>query len=308
MEKQCCSHLMMVRPVCFGFNEQTAESNAFMHEAEPNENPQEDALKHFDEFVAKLRKAKVNITVIEDTPEPCTPDSIFPNNWVSFHADGRVFLYPMEARNRRAERSTNLLNLLESNFNIESIHHLEQHENNKHYLEGTGSLVLDRSKKVAYACLSSRTHESVIEDWASHFPDYEIVTFDALDEAGVSIYHTNVMMNIGADFSLICAESIRDITQRNQVLNRLKESGKEPLEISLAQMNEFAGNMLQVENIDGERILVMSERAYQSLNKSQIAFLEERTFILRAELGLIETLGGGSARCMLAEIHLPLKA
>lgn len=308
MEKQCCSHLMMVRPVCFGFNKETAESNAFMQEAEPNENSQESALKHFDDFVRKLRKAKINVVVLEDSPEPRTPDSIFPNNWVSFHADGRVFLYPMEAQNRRVERNLNFLNLLENNFFIEGINHLEKHENYKNYLEGTGSLVLDRSEKIAYACLSSRTHKKVIKEWYSHFPDYEIITFNASDEAGVSIYHTNVMMNIGSDFSVICAESIKDAEQRNEVLRKLRKSGKEPLEISMLQMNDFAGNMLQVENLEGERILVMSERAYQSLNRGQIRFLEEKTSILRAELGLIETLGGGSARCMLAEIHLPLKS
>ncbi len=307
MEKQCTSHIFMVRPVSFGFNEETAESNAFMQAAVSDKDAQRDALVRFDAFVAKLRAAKISVTVFEDSFTPRTPDSIFPNNWISLHSNGSAVLYPMEAESRRQERRMDILERLMEDFFIGEIIDLSPFEAESKYLEGTGSLVLDRSEKIAYACLASRTSSEVLKAWQKHFPLYKVVDFHASDQHNVPIYHTNVMMCIGENFSIVCAETIHDRSQKKVVLGSLKASGKEPLEISLEQMSEFAGNMLQVRNALDELVLIMSSRAYRSLNQEQLDFLRSKTKILHAELGCIETLGGGSARCMIAEIHLPKK-
>jgi hypothetical protein len=237
-------------------------------------------------------------------PLPKTPDSIFPNNWISFHEDGRVILYPMEAPNRRQERRQEILDSIKSDFEVKEVIDLSHFENEGYYLEGTGSLVLDRSNKVAYACLASRTSTVVLDDWQGIFPDYQILPFRASDENGVSIYHTNVLMCVADDFSVICADAFDNKDERELVLNTLQKCGKEPLLISYGQMNEFAGNMLQVLNNKGNKFLVMSQKAFSCLSKVQLSFLQSKTEILTAELGLIETLGGGSARCMIAEVFL----
>jgi hypothetical protein len=307
MEEQCTSHILMIKPVAFGFNEETALSNAFMQKEKPSDSAQKDALIHFNTFIDKLRAVDINVTVIEDTPLPKTPDSIFPNNWISFHADGRVILYPMEAPNRRLERKERILSHLSSIFEIKKIIDLSHFENEGHFLEGTGSLVLDRSSKVAYACLSSRTGTVVLDYWQNIFPEYQIINFHASDRNGVSIYHTNVMMCVADDFAVICAEAIVKDIERDLVIKMLKKNGKEPLLISLNQMSAFAGNMLQVLNNKGDKVLVMSQSAHDSFTDIQLSFLNAKTEILTAELGLIETLGGGSARCMMAELFLKKK-
>jgi hypothetical protein len=307
MEVQCTPNILMIRPVAFGFNEETAMSNAFMEKTNGIEAAQNDALFHFDLFVEKLRAADINVKVVEDTSYPLTPDSIFPNNWVSFHGNGKVILYPMEAANRRVERREDILNSIKNQFQVEEIIDLSHFENDGLYLEGTGSLVLDRKNKIAYACLSTRTARKVLDAWQKIFPRYEIIPFHGTDQNGVSIYHTNVMMCVGEDFSVICAETIKNKLEHDIVISSLKKNGNEPLLITLRQMNEFAGNMLEVVNNKGKRILVMSQRAFDSLDSTQIGFLEQRTEILVAKLSLIETLGGGSARCMLAEVHLNSK-
>ncbi|TCC96843.1 citrulline utilization hydrolase CtlX [Pedobacter psychroterrae] len=300
---QTTNHILMVRPVDFKFNEQTAGNNKFQQASE-QEDVQRKALTEFDNFVNLLTANDVDVTVINDTLSPETPDSIFPNNWVSFHHDGQVFLYPMFSENRRAERRSDILDLLKDNFIINNITDLSSYEAKGIYLEGTGSLVLDRDNKIAYACLSLRTDEKILQDFCAR-AGYSSVTFNATDADGFPIYHTNVMMCIGDLFAVICLNSIPDAADQRKVIKQLRDNGKEIIPISLDQMNRFAGNMLQVENKNGKRLLIMSEQAYLCLNKEQIKTLEKYSQLIYSPLYTIEKNGGGSARCMLAEIHLP---
>ncbi|UBM59156.1 amidinotransferase [Marinilongibacter aquaticus] len=305
MESQYTSHILMIRPVNFAYNEAAAESNAFMHDTAKTDDPQNTALQLFDAFVEKLREADIKVHVFDDRKEPYTPDSIFPNNWVSFHADGRVFLYPMEVENRRLEKRMDILDSLKKEFELKEIVDLSHWEKKGLFLEGTGSLVLDRANKAAYVCRSSRSSELVLSDWHSHFGAYEIVVFNAVDRNGQAIYHTNVLMAIGRTFALVCLDAIPDKAEKEALVMSFIQNEKEVIAIDFSQMENFAGNMLQVCNTQGDEILVMSTRAFESLTKEQIECLEKHSTILHAELGPIETLGGGSARCMLAEIHLP---
>ena len=300
---QTTSHILMIRPVNFKFNEQTAGNNKFQQDSEQS-NVQAIALTEFDNFVNVLRENQVDIIVVEDTLIPETPDSIFPNNWVSFHNDGKVFLYPMFSENRRLERRADILELLKSEFLIESITDLSTYESEGIYLEGTGSLVLDRENKIAYACLSLRTDEKILADFCSR-SGYTSIVFNAVDDSGFPIYHTNVMMCIGDRFAVICLDAIPDAADQLKVKTQLVESGKEIISINLDQMNHFAGNMLQITNKNAEKLLVMSEQAYLSLQKNQIMALRKYCRLVYSPLYTIETNGGGSARCMLAEIHLP---
>ncbi len=302
---QTTSHILMIRPVDFKFNEQTAANNKFQVASE-TQGVQAQALKEFDGFVELLRQNDVDVTVVDDTLQPETPDSIFPNNWVSFHEDGSVYLYPMFSENRRLERRKEILDGLNTRFEVNHVSDLSFYEMQHAFLEGTGSMVLDRANKIAYACLSVRTDEEVLDNFCM-LTGYEPVAFQAVDSDNFPIYHTNVMMCIGDRFAVICLDSIRNPEERLQVSISLKGSGKEIIEISLGQMNKFAGNMLQVANAAGESLLVMSEQAYLSLNPEQIVALEQYSRIIYAPLYTIEKNGGGSARCMLAEIHLPEK-
>lgn len=303
-EKQCSGSLMMVRPSDFSFNRQAAETNAFMEDIETSKNPQKNALQNFDSFVDLLRDNDIEVHVFEDTPEPFTPDSIFPNNWVSFHEDGTVCLYPMEVENRRLERRPEIIHQISQNFNISQILDLSPLEKGGCFLEGTGSLVLDRIHKKAYACLSARTHEQGLEEWNKLFPEYEVISFEAVDRNGLPIYHTNVLMSVGERHVVICADSLKET---KTLFKSFKQTQKEVITISYDQMESFAGNMLQLENMEGEKLNVMSSKALNSLNEDQKMRLTKHGKIVHAELGLIETLGGGSARCMMAEIHLPKK-
>lgn len=302
---QTTNHILMIRPVDFKFNEQTAGNNKFQVASEAQD-VQAKALKEFDGFVELLRQNDVDVTVVNDTLQPETPDSIFPNNWVSFHEDGSVYLYPMFSENRRLERRKEILDDLNNRFEVNHISDLSFYEMQHAFLEGTGSMVLDRTHKIAYACLSVRTDEEVLDNFCM-LTGYEPVAFQAVDSDNFPIYHTNVMMCIGDRFAVVCLDSIRNPEERLQVSISLKASGKEIIEISLGQMNKFAGNMLQVSNAAGESLLVMSEQAYLSLNPEQITTLEQYSRIIHAPLYTIEKNGGGSARCMLAEIHLPEK-
>ncbi|WP_246474937.1 citrulline utilization hydrolase CtlX [Pedobacter roseus] len=302
---QTTNHILMIRPVDFKFNEQTAGNNMFQI-ASADSDVQEQALKEFDAFVNLLRNNDVDVTVVNDTLEPETPDSIFPNNWVSFHEDGSVYLYPMFSENRRLERRNEILDGLKNKFEVNHISDLSFYEKQYAFLEGTGSMVLDRTNKIAYACLSVRTDAEVLNNFCM-LTGYEPVAFQAVDATNFPIYHTNVMMCIGDRFAVICLDSIKDSEERLNVTISLKGTGKEIIEISLEQMNKFAGNMLQVSNATGESLLVMSEQAYLSLDAEQIAALEKYSRIIYAPLYTIEKNGGGSARCMLAEIHLPGK-
>ena len=297
------SHILMVRPVNFGFNEQTAASNAFQKPGEQNE-VQQKALQEFDAFVAILRQNGVDVTVLNDTPEPHTPDSIFPNNWISFHENGSVFLYPMQAENRRPERK--VFDTIKEAFKTKHIYDLSYFEHQNQFLEGTGSMVLDRENKLAYACLSPRTDIDVLNKFCK-LSGYQSVLFHAEDEAGKAIYHTNVLMTIGDRFAIICLDSITNHTEKSAVKEALQQSGKEVVEISFAQMNNFAGNMLQLQSKSGESLLVMSRTAFLSLTKPQIQTLERYCKLIYSPLNTIETNGGGSARCMMAEVFLPVK-
>lgn len=304
MQNTC--HLLMIRPVRFGYNAETAVNNAFQVATPNQQKVQQEAIEEFNGFVKKLEEAGVEVTVVEDTPEPHTPDSLFPNNWISFHSNGTIVLYPMFALNRRLERKPTVLEVIHKKFKVTHTEDMSEFENRSLFLEGTGSMVLDREHQLAYACLSPRTHQEVLNDFCNRL-NYTPVAFTATDENNQLIYHTNVMMCVASQFVVICLESIRDIPERENVIQQITDSGKAIIPISLEQMNHFAGNMLQVESVSGEKILVMSTQAYQSLTPEQIATLSSFNQILQSPLYTIESNGGGSARCMMAEVHLPLK-
>ena len=299
---QTTSHLLMIRPVNFSFNAETAVNNAFQV-AGAAADAQYKALTEFENFVQLLRDNGVGVTVIDDTPHPYTPDSIFPNNWVSFHETGTVCLYPMYAPNRRQERKHGVLAALAQKFHIEATHDFSGYEEDQRFLEGTGSMVLDRDKRIAYACLSPRTDRKVLLDFCEKM-DYTPEVFTAVDGNGQPIYHTNVMMCVADRYVVVCLDSVPAEKERKNLVATIRASGKAIIPITLDQMNHFAGNMLQVHNQKGEKLLVMSTQAYHSLTPDQVHHLEGFNRILHAPLTTIETNGGGSARCMLAEIHL----
>jgi hypothetical protein len=303
MQEQITSNVLMIRPVSFNFNEQTADSNKFQSKG-TEENINFSAQLAFDQFVEQLVLRGINVMVIDDTPEPFTPDSIFPNNWISMHHSGKVILYPMEAPNRRAERRKDILDKLKEKYDLNVVLDFTHFEEENKFLEGTGSLVLDRMNRVAFASISSRTNPEVLAAWQKQM-NYDLVTFNAFDQNRHAIYHTNVVMCMGDTFCVICLESISDLDERFAIKQKIENLGKEVIEISLAQMNEFAGNMLLLKNKNEKKFLVMSDRAFNSLTKKQIELLEDYAEIIHPDLGVIETYGGGSARCMIAEIHLP---
>lgn len=294
----------MIKPVNFGFNAETAVNNAFQVE-NTETGVQQKALKEFNDFVNLLRSNGVDVTVVEDTALPHTPDSIFPNNWVSFHHDGTLMLYPMYAVNRRAERKEHVLDSISKKFRVTKKVDLSRYENDNIFLEGTGSMVLDRDNHIAYACISPRTNEIVLEEFCRQM-NYTPVVFNATDGNGRAIYHTNVLMCVADRFVVICLESITDPDQQQMVSQAIVNSNKNIVIITLHQMQRFAGNMLQVENDQGEKLLVMSSQAYEALTTEQLQELNRYNRILHSPLQTIETNGGGSARCMMAEVHLPL--
>jgi len=301
---QHTTQLLMIQPVNFGFNAETAVNNSFQKNT--GGDMQQKALQEFNDFVAVLRTNKIDVTVIEDSIEPATPDSIFPNNWISFHDDGRIFLYPMFAVNRRRERKAAVLDAVKNKFVVAEIVDLSKAEANKFFLEGTGSMVLDRENKIAYACISPRTDEKLLREFCGQVK-YQPLTFRSTDGAGVEIYHTNVMMCIADSYAVICLESITDTAEKENLLASLQKTNKEIVDISLQQLNSFAGNMLQVKNTDEELLLVMSTQAYESLTVMQIETLQKHNRIIHSPLNNIETAGGGSARCMMAEVFLERK-
>ena len=306
-ESQLASTVLMIRPVRFLSNPQTAESNRF--QGKTDKSPEEQhraALAEFEALAAALRDNGINVVVFDDTPEPHTPDSIFPNNWVSFHADGRVVLYPMEAENRRHERRPDIIESLatDQGFGVSEVIDLSAHEKQGRFLEGTGSMVLDRVNRVAYACLSSRTQLDPLGDFAQQM-DYEVVAFDAVDREGIPIYHTNVLMNVGEELAVICAEAIPRQDQRDAILQRLEESGHEVILLSYDQLEAFAGNMLELRSTAGKRVVAMSQQAIDSLDVEQRELLQRNGDVVAVAIDTIEASAGGSVRCMLAEIHLP---
>lgn len=306
-ESQLASAVLMIRPARFESNPLTAESNRFQGKLDASPAQQQQAaVAEFDAVRGLLEDSGIRVVCVDDTLEPHTPDSIFPNNWVSFHADGTVVLYPMEAANRRTERRSDIIDSLsrDHGYQVTEIIDISHHENAGHHLEGTGSMVLDRANRVAYACLSSRTHLEVLGDFAQRL-DYDIVAFEAVGRQGIAIYHTNVLMNIGESLAVICAAAIPRADQRDAVEKRLKDSGHEVLQLSFDQLDAFAGNMLELRTMGGERLIAMSTRARNSLDDEQLARIEKHATIVYAKIDNIEDSAGGSVRCMLAEIHLP---
>ena len=306
---QTTNSILMIRPVAFRMNEQTAVNNYYQKVIDglSPSTVNEKAQAEFDTFVNKLRMVGVDVTVVEDTLSPDTPDSIFPNNWISFHENGMVALYPMFAENRRLERREEILDLLEDKgFVVDEIMDYTSAEDDGFFLEGTGSLLLDRANGKAYCALSPRADEELFIEFCEDF-DFAPIVFEAFQTVNGErklIYHTNVMMCIGDTFAVICADSIDDKKERKMVLDNLKADEKEIILITEEQVNNFAGNMLEVVGADERRFLIMSTSAYQSLTKKQIAQLEEHITILHSSLDTIEACGGGSARCMMAEVFL----
>ncbi|MDQ3394030.1 MAG: arginine deiminase-related protein [Bacteroidota bacterium] len=299
--------VMMIRPVLFGFNEQTASTNSFQQkDAHISQEVQENALKEFNGFVARLRDENIEVVVFDDTLEPHKPDSIFPNNWISFHHDGTVVLYPMHAANRRFERRGEFLISLQKdhNFDLKQILDFSKHEDNNQFLEGTGSIVFDYINKIAYANQSPRTDIELLEQLTEAI-DYSLVKFNALDKNENSIYHTNVVMCIGEKFAVICTSCIPTEEEKNLVLDSLQATGHEIIDISYVQLVQFAGNMMEVKNKDGKSYVAMSSRAFNSLSTEQRMKIEKYANPLPIDIGTIEKYGGGSVRCMLAGIFLP---
>ena len=307
---QTTNTILMIRPINFRMNEQTAVNNYYqkiIENALP-ETVNEKAQQEFDTFVEKLCAKGINVVVIDDTNEFNTPDSIFPNNWISFHENGSVAIYPMFAENRRLERREDvLLALEEKGFKINNIVDYTEAEDEDVFLEGTGSLLLDRENRKAYCALSPRADESLFIEFCEDF-EYSPVVFTAnqtVNEKRVAIYHTNVMMCLAETFAVICLDAIDDKKERKNVVKQLRESGKEVIAISENQVNSFAGNMLQVKGLNDEKYLIMSASAYQSLTEVQLKKIESHGEIISNSLDTIETCGGGSARCMMAEVFLP---
>lgn len=310
MKQQTTNTILMIRPVQFRMNEQTAVNNYYQKTIDTLDSNTVNclAVKEFDEFVGKLRLAGVQVIVIEDTHDFDTPDSIFPNNWVSFHSNGTVALYPMFAENRRSERKESVLEAIESfGFEIKNIMDYTAAEQENIFLEGTGSIVLDRENEIAYCALSSRAEESLFIEFCEDFEFTPVIfsAFQTVKNKRKKIYHTNVMMCIGDTFAVICLDSIDDKKERKNVIQHLKNSGKIIIDISESQVNQFAGNMLQLKGADNKSLLIMSQSAKDSLKPNQLSQLNKHAEIISSSLATIEAFGGGSARCMMAEIFLP---
>lgn len=306
---QITNTILMIRPAGFRMNEQTAVNNFFqegLHLRNATINTM--ACEEFDVFVDALRGKGIKIMVVEDSPETDTPDAVFPNNWISFHEDGTVGLYPMFAKNRRKERREDILDRLEDDgFVIENLMDYTAAEDEGFFLEGTGSVVLDRVNRKAYCALSARADEELFIEFCEDFEYTPVIftAFQTVDDKRMPIYHTNVMMCVGERFAVICLEAIDDKNERKNVVGHLKEDGKEIISITESQMHQFAGNMLQVLGAFDKRYVVMGSTAFESLTPIQVNKIEKHGEILHSDLKTIETCGGGSARCMMAEVFLP---
>lgn len=307
---QSTSQILMIRPANFGYNAETAENNAFQSipEEQSNAQIQENAVTEFDAMVEKLRQYGVNVLVVDDTVSPIKPDAIFPNNWISTHQNGAVITYPMWAKNRRIERREDIVELLMDKFKANNRYSFEfyEDEDEQMFLEGTGSMIIDHKNNIVYACRSPRTDARLLDKF-SVLMDMENIIFSATDAHGQEIYHTNVMMAIGLDFVVICLDSVQNEVSKKKLLDTFALTNKQVIDISHAQMEHFAGNMLEVLNNDGNRYLVMSQTAYNALTARQIATLKGLTNLLPIAIPTIEKYGGGSVRCMMAEVFLPQK-
>ncbi|MGY1447753.1 citrulline utilization hydrolase CtlX [Pseudomonas chlororaphis] len=301
---QTTNTVLMIRPTRFSFNQDTAANNRFQRPAACSEDVQIKALQEFDGYVAALRAEGVTVMVHNDAEAPHTPDSIFPNNWWSSHPDGTLVLYPMQGHNRRLERDKGVLDWLREEYRVERLLDLSSLEQQEVFLEGTGSMVLDREQRICYAGYSTRTHARALDQLVAHL-GYELCAFNAVDRQGVAIYHTNVMMSVGSRLAVACLESLCDAGERRALRSRLESSGKQIMALSWDQLESFAGNMLEVRNAAGEPLLVMSRTAWNSLDSEQRRLVERHARPLPVNIDTIERIGGGSARCMLAEVYLP---
>jgi len=306
MYNQITDTILMIEPVAFGFNKETAVNNYFMQKGKlPAAEIQLDALSEFRNMVKTLRENGINVIVVTDTPEPHTPDSIFPNNWISFQKDNRVAMYPMFAENRRAERRIDIVEkVIGHGFNISQMVDYSVYEKEDRFLEGTGSMIFDRTHRVAYAALSPRTDEGLFQWFCNDF-GYRPVTFRATQLVGserLPVYHTNVMLSVAENFAVVCLESIQDNAEKRVLTEQLQQTGKEIVEISLEQMGQFSGNVLQIKNTEGERFLVISESGYNALDEIQKNRLASFNKLIVIPVPTIEKYGGGSVRCMIAEV------
>jgi len=310
---QITNTVLMIRPVQFRMNEQTAVNNYYQKVLEHTlpETVNTKAVAEFDTMVKTLKNAGIQVIVVEDSKEFDTPDSIFPNNWISFHKNGTIGLYPMFAKNRRLERKASIIEAVEAEgFKIETVVDYTAAEDDGYYLEGTGSILLDRENQKAYCALSERADEELFIEFCEDF-EYTPVVFSAYQTVNNKrelIYHTNVMMCLGTTFAVVCLASIDDKKERKNLLKHLHEDGKKVIEISEDQVNKFAGNMLQLKGTNGQSYLVMSQSALESLRPAQVQLLEAHATIISSKLDTIEACGGGSARCMMAEVFLPKTA
>lgn len=303
---QSTNNILLIRPAKFSFNIETAKSNAFQTQVEYSaEELNKKASSEFEIFVSTLKSKGINTIIFNDTEFPIKPDAIFPNNWVSFHSDGTVILYPMNAANRQTERRPDILEKLKEFYSINKILDFSHYEKDNKFLEGTGSIIFDHDNKIAYACISPRTDKNIFLEVCNQLK-YEAICFISHDEKGREIYHTNVMMCIAEKYAVICLESIVDKKEREIVSQSLIKSGHQIIDISFNQMKNFAGNMLELKTKSDTSILVMSQSAYKSLTPFQIGEINKYSEIVPLYVNTIEKTGGGSARCMIAEIFLPM--
>lgn len=306
--KQTASTILMIRPARFGYNAETASNNVFQNlpEAEKQQAIQQKAIEEFDGFVETLKKKNIDVVVLQDTAEPPKPDAVFPNNWFCTLQDGTVAVFPMYAANRRIEKRNDLLRMLTEKYDVRDVEDWSEFEAESLFLEGTGSMIIDHQNKVIYACVSARTSRPVLEKFAQAH-GFKALLFQSKDQQGKDVYHTNVIMHLGETYAVICLESVPHEAERIALTQLLISTGHEVIPISFAQVKAFAGNMLQVENKRGKKFTLLSRTAYMALTKEQKNILSHHTTLLPVDINTIETVGGGSVRCMMAEIFLGKK-
>ncbi len=297
----------MIRPASFGYNAETSASNVFQGNVSlSSQQVQSEAVKEFDAFADRLRSHKIEVLIIEDTPLPPKPDAVFPNNWFCTLNDGTIAIFPMFAANRRIEVRSDLVQILKDRFMVTNTEDWTTYDADNLYLEGTGSMIIDHENKIIYACLSPRTNAALLQQFCDAH-GYKSVTFSSKDDNRTDVYHTNVIMHIGEGYAVICLSSIRDEAERNKVIESLTETRHNIVDITMQQVHRYAGNMLQVESEDGKLYTILSQSAFQSLSDEQKQQLSIYTNLLPVNISTIETVGGGSVRCMMAEIFLEKK-
>jgi hypothetical protein len=304
---QVTSTILMIRPASFGYNTETAANNVFQSQLSlSNDEVQQKVLQEFDGFVETLRKKDIDVIVVQDTPLPVKPDAVFPNNWFCTLQDGTVAVFPMYAPNRRNEKRDDMLKMLTEVYKTRDVEDWSEYEAEGLFLEGTGSMIIDHPNKLIYACLSPRTNKNVLERFAQAH-GYKAVTFYSRDENGVEVYHTNVIMHIGETYAVICLDSIKEEAERIALSQRLIVTGHEVIPITLAQVHAYAGNMLQVQNKKGKKFTILSKQSFDALTEEQKDILNIHSTLLPIDIATIEIIGGGSVRCMMAEIFLEKK-